>query len=132
MKSISLFFLKTWIFVQFYRYLAHGVQSRAELVEVVTVQNVQKIRALLLKPLHYTTQGVRKCIVDIWKIAGKKVYEAIKESAFHSFESYVARKQILEGGDIGKVVEIILLLYQEYYTKNEEYFFLQPNIYTEK
>ena len=37
------------------------------------------------------------------QITGKKVYEAIKESAFHSFESYVARKQILEGGDIGKV-----------------------------
>ena len=36
-------------------------------------------------------------------ITGKKVYEAIKESAFHTFESYVARKQILEGGDIGKV-----------------------------
>ena len=39
---------------------------------------------------------------------GKKVYEAIKESAFHSFESYVARKQILEGGDIGMVEKLAL------------------------
>ena len=39
---------------------------------------------------------------------GKKVFEAIKESAFHSFESYVARKQILEGGDIGKVEKLAL------------------------
>ena len=35
---------------------------------------------------------------------GKKLYE----SAFHSFESYVARKQILEGGDIGKVEKLAL------------------------
>ena len=39
---------------------------------------------------------------------GKKVYEAIKESAFHSFESYVARKQILEGADIGNVEKLAI------------------------
>ena len=39
---------------------------------------------------------------------GKKVYEAIKESAFHSFESYVARKQVLEGGDIGNVEKLAI------------------------
>ena len=49
---------------------------------------------------------------------GKQVYEALKDSVFHSFEAYLARKkvttctfkddnfflfQVLEGGDIGEI-----------------------------
>ena len=55
---------------------------------------------------------------------GKQVYEALKDSVFHSFEAYLARKkvwawttnkentifcifpQVLEGGDIGQIQKL--------------------------
>jgi len=37
---------------------------------------------------------------------GIRVYEALKDSAFHKFESYVARQAVLEGGDIGMVEKL--------------------------
>eukprot|EP00092_Neocalanus_flemingeri_P020693 GFUD01022424.1.p1 GENE.GFUD01022424.1~~GFUD01022424.1.p1 ORF type:complete len:368 (-),score=96.64 GFUD01022424.1:15-1118(-) len=37
---------------------------------------------------------------------GKRVYEALKDSAYHSFESYLARQSVLEGGDIGQIQKL--------------------------
>jgi len=37
---------------------------------------------------------------------GQRVYDAVKDAAFHTFESYMARETVLQGGDIGMVQKL--------------------------
>jgi len=37
---------------------------------------------------------------------GKQVYDALKEQIFLGWESYLARKKVLEGGDIGQIQQL--------------------------